>query len=716
MIESCSAASQVANDVVSLSASVVLNPAQVLSTVNFRITLNGGTPVVYTLDDVSAVLTLSGGSTPVPSSTPSATPTPTPTPTASPSPTPVALTAAWANEGGDKVTQDETRASSGGASSVINSVWNGSQITLSGAGNETVSFNLILEALKSTASNVSVSLQSLTGPNGAQISSVPATGNGVFNWIDRNIELFYVRYLQINGLSLISYETYDERHIPQKLERPWTGAGNGAGVWTDRPNHNKYYPDIAVPIELVPTFNVAATQNQSVWGDIYIPSGTPAGVYSGTITVKEGTNVSYSIPIQLTVRPFQLPDTPSSKTMAYLGDSEISERFTGIAYPNGGTPQDNLRLQVRNTYYQLAHRHKISLIDSDTGNTAWSNDAPRPEWQSRLDGTLFTSANGYAGPGVGVSNGVYSIGTYGSWTWQSQGQSGMQTHTNNWEQWFETNFPNVTHFLYLIDESTDFTQTEQWANWMKTNPGIGKNLKSFATLNLTDAVASVPDLSIATSWFEVGITSAWQSAYNTFKSTPGNLYFDYNGKRPSQGSFATDDDGVALRELPWAQFKKGVDRWMFWESSYYNDYQGGRGETDVFNTAATFSGTISQDPVLGETGWNHSNGDGLLFYPGTDMIYPKSSYGVNGPFASLRLKHWRRGIQDVDYINLAYAINPTATMAIVNAMVPEALWEYGVTDPTDPTWVRTNISWSINPDDWESARAQLAAIIQGTSN
>jgi len=46
-------------------------------------------------------------------------------------------------------------------------------------------------------------------------------------------------------------------------------------------------------------------------------------------------------------------------------------------------------------------------------------------------------------------------------------------------------------------------------------------------------------------------------------------------------------------------------------------------------------------------------------------------------------------------------------------MVPLVLWEYGVDDPDDPTWVRTDISWSTNPDDWEAARAELADIIEG---
>jgi len=117
--------------------------------------------------------------------------------------------------------------------------------------------------------------------------------------------------------------------------------------------------------------------------------------------------------------------------------------------------------------------------------------------------------------------------------------------------------------------------------------------------------------------------------------------------------------------------------------------------------------------VRGQAGWNYFNGDGVLFYPGTDTRFPAESYGLSGPFASLRLKMWRRGIQDVDYLTLAAAINPTRTAQIVNEMVPLVLWEYGVDDPDDPTWVRTDISWSTNPDDWEAARAELADIIEG---
>lgn len=619
------------------------------------------------------------------------------------------LSAVWVNNGEDKVTRDELRATKN-STSVYNSVWDGGKIKIFGGKNEVINFNLILEAGNQTASNLSVLFDKLTGPNGATISSVPASGNGVFDWTNRNIELFYVKYLQIKGLSRMAYETYDERHIPQRLRRPFIGAGVGSGVWTDRPDHDKYYPDIAIPLELNPTFTVSAGQNQSIWADIYIPKSTPAGVYYGTVSVKENGIVTRQIPVELTVRNFMLPDTPTAKTMVYISRENISKRYTGNPWPNQGTAEDSLSKQVRDRHFLLAHRHKLSLIDGDI----MSGDQPSAEWGPRLNGSLFISANGYAGPGEGIGNGVYSIGTYGSWSWKGEGEAGMRKHSDGWVNWFADNSPATEYFLYLIDESSDYPQIQIWSSWIQNNPGFGKTLKSFVTAPLPSVLNFAPALDIAASWLTVGDMTTWQNAMNVWKSRgTDKRFYLYNGKRPANGSFATEDDGVALRELAWAQYKKGIDRWFKWESTYYNDYQSGRGETNVFQNAQTFGGTPSYNSVLGQTGWNYANGDGVLFYPGTDKVYLTESFNVAGPFASLRLKYWRRGIQDVDYLALAAKINPVKAQEIAQRMAPKAFWEYGINDPNDPTWVTTDISWSVNPNDWEAARAELAGIIEG---
>lgn len=640
------------------------------------------------------------------------TPVPVPTPTPEPTPTPVPpttagnLSAIWANEGGDKVVQEDLRASNN--QNVINSVWNGNTISVFGAKNEVVNFNVVLEAKDTQAANVSVSFDNLTGPNGFVIKGKPATGNDLYKWTDRNIELFYVRYLEIKGLSAFMAGNYDEQQLPARLRAT-------DRQWVNRPAANKNFPDVAVPLELHNTFTISANKNQSIWADIYIPKNAPAGTYSGRLLIKENDVVTRTIPVELVVKNFTLPDEPHSKTMLYLGYRDVNERYLGEAYPAGTEANVTVIKNIRDKHFLLAHRHKISLIDADPNESVWNQDAPRPDWTARLSGQLFTAANGYDGPGVGTGNGVYIIGPYGSWSWKNGTQTDMWNHTNNWANWFAYNAPNTDYALHLIDEPTsaDYPTIEKWASWINNNPGSGNKVPSMVTMWPMDAQKYTPSLDYVVSGMTLGQTDVWQTAVNYYQNTPGKKFMMYNGGRPGQGSFMTDDDGVALRELAWGQYKKKVDRWFFWESTYYNNYQGGTGQTNVFTQAQTFGGTGTSDPIRGLTGWNYSNGDGVLFYPGTDKVYPAESYNLPGPIASLRLKYWRRGIQDVDYVVMAAKINPVKTQEIVNRLVPKAMWEVGVENPADPTYLNGPVSWSDDPNVWEAARLELANIIEG---
>jgi hypothetical protein len=621
----------------------------------------------------------------------------------------------WANTGEDKVTRDELRVSRDGQN-VVNSAWDGTAIRMFGLRNEVVNFAAILEAPAALA-QVSVSFNSLTGPEGANISSIPAASNEVFRFVGRPIELFYVRYLQIRGLSRVSYDTYDERHVPEKLRRPHDSQGNGSGGWFDRPNHDKYYPEIAVPHELVPTFSMPAGTSQTIWADVYIPKNVPAGMYFGEFVVRSGGIIVRTVPVQLEVYDASLPDMPSAKTMLYYSPTNLNYRYLGARYPDPNSSAGEQAKQLRDVHFLMVHRHRVSLIGESSADECGlvNVDHPCPEWEPRLDGSLFTAANGYDGPGTNTGNNVYSIATYGGWYWQNQGESGMRLHTNNWENWFQQHSPETERFLYLIDESPNAAQIETWSRWMLDNPGPGGQLRSFATIGLPRADAEAPSLAIVASTIGVGMPSQWQPLADVYTGDPRKRFYLYNAHRPASGSSATEDDGVAMRELVWGQYKKGINRWFIWESTYYRDFQGGRGETNVFQNAQTFGGAPTFNANLGLTGWNYANGDGVLLYPGTDRIFPADSYGVMGPFASLRLKYWRRGIQDVDYITRAAAIDPAQVQAIVDEMIPKVLWDYGVNDPNDPTWVRTAISWSSNPDVWEAARRRLADIIVAAS-
>jgi len=417
------------------------------------------------------------------------------------------------------------------------------------------------------------------------------------------------------------------------------------------------------------------------------------------------------------VRDFTLPDLPSARTMLYFEAENITGRYLDEDnnYPDRGTDAYGQALAVIDRHFQLAHRHKISLIGDMNDSTP--GEQMDDAWTARLSGELFTPDRGYDGVGVGVGNNVYSIGTYGSWPWQDGTQADMWTNADEWVNWFEDQaFTTPTeYFLYLEDEpdADRFPDLQRWAEWIHGNPGPGERLKSLVTVPLPDATAEIPDLDITASGTDIGITSEWESALESLRADPEKRFFVYNGSRPATGSFATEDDGVALRLIPWAQHKFGIDRWFYWESTFYDNSRNDMGQTNVFQQAHTYGSYDDDDDSLGESGWNYFNGDGVLFYPGTDRRYPDDSYGVQGPFASLRLKHWRRGIQDADYLAMAAEIDPQRVQEILDELVPTVLWEYGVTDPEDPTYVRTDISWPTDPDDWEVARAELADIIEG---
>ena len=737
-----------------------------------RVTLNASG--IEELQIPFTVAGAAGSSTPTPPVAAAPTPTPTPTPVApaapaAPAPVPTqpstGSVSVWVNDGAEKIIQEETRSFNGSTS---NALWDGTTVRTFGARNEVVSFNVIVDNRGADLNEVRVDFDRLQN-GGYVLATTNSSQATVFDWRTRPIEVFTVGYMEIHGLSRIAYELYDETHTPESFRRPYVdhqprGPAIGSGSWFDRPHHNKSYPDIAIPQEVQPQTVVRSGNSQGFWVDVYIPKDAPAGRLTGTVRVTNGGAAIANLPVEINVADFTLSDESAAKSMVFLGDTDLSERyFTG---PGGaGTlPRSSYAdyRKVVDRHFMLAWRHRISLIDGNA-LVAFSTtpiDAPNEDWQKRLRGVLYTANNGFAGPGQNLPHDVFSIGTYSNYIrwWDLQGYdptnsfydpnlprqnlvNTLRTRTDQWENWFRNNAPGVKRFLYADDEPT-FTRsrdpnfpTIEFANLVSEtvaeNPGPGGDLPTLITASPLGHDDELPHTNFLGDVIAHGITEEWEAATAAINSDPDREYFMYNGRRPASGTFVIDDDGVALRELPWGQYKKGITRWFYWNSTYYNNFQGGpptrnlidvgpnapnyrRGShTNVFQSAQTFGGHTHFDPSIGETGWNYSNGDGVLLYPGTDQVFPEESRGLLGPIASLRLKHWRRGVQDVCYIEQAMARDANATQAIINEMVPEVMWELGVANPNDPTYVHKPPSWSNDPDVWEEARRRLGNIILG---
>jgi hypothetical protein len=628
-----------------------------------------------------------------------------------------ALTKFWISNGGYKVPMDDM------PPTTTNANWNGTTASTFGGRNETVSLVLFIgNDTASDVSQVSVLMSSLSGPSGSSIASVAVSSMNVWDTTTRPIEKFFVRYLPIQGMTQLSWDgtEYDQGHLPERFKRPCTMSGdqcspNGGTLWTDRTDHGKYYPEILVPYEAIEasSFTVHASSSQAVWFDIYLGKTLASGLYTGTITVKEGVSTSTTIPVSVRVRNYELPDEPSFKTMAYMSNYNIAYRHHGEHFPSHETEP---YLTTRKRYMQMLHRHGVTPIGDDNV----TSESPYSDHVMALNGTLYANATGYGNArGVGTGDKVYSIGTYASWqgSWGTTDATDFCTHVSSWTNYFKDNYPSVRSFLYIADET--LTNVEKFATWMSTKTDCrvdGYKVNSFVTYNWPSIQSSAPhiDMPCTTTWIGVSSTT-WQTAADAYITNGTTQAWAYTSHPPWTGSiFATEDDGTAPITIPWSAYKMGVQGWFFWESTYWTDSNNESNDVDVWNDAMTFGYYTSADPIKGRTGFQYSNGDGVLMYPGTDSVHADDSYGIQAPFASWRLKMLRRGIQDADYMTLAYAADPAATDAIVSAAVPEVLWEYHCYTLGDCTYGYGPRSFSDDPDDWEAARSDLGDLFEGT--
>jgi len=592
------------------------------------------------------------------------------------------VTRVWAVDDGEKVKRDDL--SHWATSSSDNPVWNGTTIRLSGARNEIVAFQLILEARGSGASEVNVLLDSLGGPG--YVITNRSTTDDPFNFVGRHIELFLEHYV----------------NVTQRSSSGATSAWSAARPLPDS-DHLGWIPDALIPFQATPgtadwiggaPFAIGAGRNQGVWVDITIPRDAPPGTYRTSVRVTENGRQTFAIPLELAVYSFTLPDSTHFHNTFYLLPALLT-RHPGI------TPGSQAYWQLFQKYMHLAHRHRLDLTDGRRKVADF--DAYLKDYYT---GTRYTPAFGYDGPGKGIGNTTYSIGTYDQPTngWASGfspvTREAWWAAADAWEEWFRTNAPDVVRFKYMVDEPERDTATfypiiRERAGWLKANPGIGKDLLVYCTVKMDPRLDGSIDF-----WSVTG-----QSAYNPGDGIPqgyvtttarerrarGQKIGIYNNNRPSFGIFEwIDNVATDPRVIPWVSWKYDVDQYFLWETGY------------VYNIATKRNPWVT--PHVAYSGGRVTWGLGTVLYTGNDNLFTDESRGIDGPIASIRIKNWRRGQQDYEYLRLAQQAN-IDTRTIVDQVVPAAFDDYN-----GSTYVRQSQQpvWAERGFKFESARRALA--------
>ncbi len=544
----------------------------------------------------------------------------------------------WVVDDGEKIKKEDL--SSPLKTGTGNSIWSpGSPITLFGLRNETVAFQVIVQA-GGSLDNVTVDLERLTGPGGAAIANA-ASATDPMRFTGRRIERFVEHYLKIKRAS---------------YGFGWKEGSGPRGDWTG------WVPDALIPVEWASKISWAryplridSNKNGAIWIDITIPADQAAGLYSGEVVVQnDGTELA-RLPVRLEVAAATLPDWPV-QTMVYWGDFTFHKRF------GGSEGQDTASIdQAKKHLKQLMHRHRLSPLHLGYDQTSVS------EAYSGLEGTLYTPAQGYEGPAQGVGDGALCLGPYGSFGEPSaQNLSLLGELAESLAN--RGIFSSSDVFLYSSDEDCNDARASAWRSAFQNAGGSVGQIEVARTCSKPAAGQPVDVV--------IKAAEAFSPAEVSQARDSGQKLWIYAGTQPYTGNFLIDAEAVAPRINGWIAALYDVGRWFCWESTYWSDSNNGGEPTDVFEDPETF---VTPDGAV------HMSGDGTLVYPGKQVdVFSKHSIGVNGLIASIRMKNWRRGIQDAGYYQLARQGNAAQARAVAQRVIPRVLNQ--TTEGAAPSW------------------------------
>jgi hypothetical protein len=438
------------------------------------------------------------------------------------------------------------------------------------------------------------------------------------------------------------------------------------------------------PVQLVPEnaragrggFPVAvgAGLGQALWVEVYVGRDRSAGVYEGRLSVTADGDVTV-VPVELRVFDFTLPDANSLPAMVYYEPSQ-PELYQGR--------------NLDPAYHRFAHRQRIELVHAyDEASVAAS--------PGRFDGSDFTAKAGYEGPGEGVGNTIVPASFYGPGPAFEQRASAWK-RSDAWMGFLARTLPRATTFLYLPDEPypPQYPEVRRLAGNVRSNPGPGGKLPLFLTKRIIPEFQGLVDIwSIPPQAFDVAAAAAERGR--------GRRVSFYNGGRPHGPSPVIDAPATEARAVAWAAFKHDVDLYFYWHGVHWqhNRQMQGERKQNVWANPITFDNRGQPRKPVEDQGW--INGDGVLVYPGQDVIHPQEDRGIAGPIGTVQLANLRRGLQDHQYLTIARELGLEAEVkAALAAVVPRVFSDAGET-----------VGFAQTGETFEAARRALGDAIEG---
>lgn len=550
-----------------------------------------------------------------------------------------------------------------------NTVWNRASrtVSLKAARNEYAAFQLIVESPQ-PLDKVEASFPQLTGPNGASIGGV-------------NVAILKEWYVQVRRATTgYEHSSLGPGWYPDAL-MPWRPSGLQTGF----------------PFSIPDLFNnIPGQKNQALWIDIFVPddrTAAPPGSYTGELKVswKGGRD---SIKVVLDVWDFALPQEN------HLPGDIWNDSLRDMP------PQEEL------AYYQLARQHRfLPLVYGYRPKLKLDGTHVSLDWTAYdhrlapyLDGSAFTTAHGYWGPGYGVPvdhmmlpfNNEKNGNPATAWpmalpggrrtpeyeaVWKETGRQ-VRAHLDQDPRWRKV---RKIAFLDGLDESYNEPAYEKMLYYGKL---------------LHDAMGR--------DWFSYRVDGGYARPVMERLSQEVGLWVSHTE------DFDIDDVDFFR--------KKGLETWFYGPMIYEQKKNGGCGSNTFLDLDLLVNRGIGWVGWKYRAGWvewefdwnafaawyeaeNFKESPDRIYNGSGQLIYRGDVMGYRQPVASIRLKAQRRGLQDYEYFWLL--AQKTGSRKTADDMVNTIVYKR----PFGPRAMLDTEIWRNDPDQWDKTRLAAGQIL-----
>jgi hypothetical protein len=413
------------------------------------------------------------------------------------------------------------------------------------------------------------------------------------------------------------------------------------GWWPDPliPRRDVYEKETRNAFPLI----IPSGENRTIWVDVFIPPGTPAGTYAGEIILDGVEHELARVAFVLEVWDFTLPSVSSLPTAFGFNGWDVLPGH----YRNRDEHYDDI-VPLSTKYLDAALMHRITLdgvfledwsiygslpIDFSEFDRTWEPFIEGKKLPFGLKGARMTSAQ---------------IPEYGSSDSEKVAYwADFSSHFKS-KGWFDILFD------YTFDEPDGFNDFEEIKKRARLVHQAMPDLRVLVTTDIQEAskygISDVIDLWVPVINFIHGkpYNVCWSREYE------GDQRFLYNdlltqdkelwwyqscmshgcsGSPPNDKcesaypSYMIDHPAVMNRIMSWMTFYYDIHGELYFSSIYAYEHE------NPWDNQFYFGG----------------NGDGTLFYPGRPEIVGGTTHI---PIASIRLKMIREGMEDFEYMKI----------------------------------------------------------------